>query len=354
LGAVIFMSSHDMYRHYEQEQETAVHIQAIGHGERVVMKYTEEHTRKIDRLRRYIRKEKKEIASWLWFDEVLRDHFNGKIAENTRYLEQIPPTGRDKKHLAEEIAQYREVLKVEDLGATVALDCQYILDQISNARITPHQVEVLDALYFTGISPLPMWLDYLKKGVPSSLQHRMAPLKVWTEIKALQRIPREPEPSVPRTWSLANTHPDKTDSEGKPYYMPFDNKTGLPVKGYDESLLSQTNAAVSARTRKYAGPTKTPEQYAKDAERAERGRKKRVAEYLKKKDEQRKKAREDHRKRYDKGLKKFEDDLKRDKRADEKRKEELEKMSSGGPPRGPVHETTGDDIAQAQRERRNK
>jgi len=138
----------------------------------------------------------------------------------------------------------------------------------------------------------------------------------------LRRTPLEPPRAVPKTFYLPDSHVDKCDISGLPYYPKVDPKTGIPDLS---SPVSMTPEAINARNKYRAGPKMTAEERAKFEAKQEKLKAKLGEDYRKQKDEQRKQIREREDRDERRTLAQYEKDRVKDKKAFDERRKTLDK-----------------------------
>jgi hypothetical protein len=287
------------------------------------IKYTAETEAKIADIKALVRNAKRRIPDQcLWFERVIKDHIQRLHGSKVAIMElEIRRSGREYQDF--EIADLKEMQKVIEGDILKMLDEEhaYILSQISNKRITAHQVDVLHkGLQGAAGTSLSVWYERLF-GPSDGLITKQAPLVWWNWVKQLRHIPKKPAPPVPSTFYLPLSHVDKTDREGLPYYYSMGAEHYASGTPDVTSQVSMTKQAVSARKRRYAGPRLTAEQYARAEERTRKRDIKRGEEYVKQKNEQRAKAHKLEDKQREESLKKFRKEARTEEIQQAKRKE---------------------------------
>ena len=280
-------------------------------------KYTPDVQEKMDKIADRFRTLKKILSGTstercYWFQDELRVRLSRFLTQSVAGYEaqafkmQCKPEEIMNPDKPESHKEMAGILK-RPLIAQLEEDIQYVLNQISQKRISPYQVEEMNKAAYApaGGVNLDTMLERLR-GSPDGLPIRETPLSIWNLVRSLRKIPREAPLPVPRTWKFPKDHADKTDKVGLPYYFPKDALTGYLIQ--DEALVSQTSEAMRMRRRAYKAPSFSAEQYAEADKKTAKANKKKGEDYLKEKNAQRAKAREDRGEAISDSLRNFERD----------------------------------------------
>lgn len=303
----------------------------IGEQKEKEQSYAPEIQGKIEELQRDIRTLKARVPKdCTWFEREVKQKYNELYWNKKREVEQFTTKyGRSISDSdREELKQFEWILK----GSLYDLfndECAYVLDQITHRRITPYQVEtVLTYGSFRAGVSRESWIARLW-AAPDSMLVKMAALVIWQWVHTLRNTAKEPPKPIPSTFLLPIDNVDKTDIEGKAYYLPTDPATGIPIANYDPASISQTEQAIHARKKKYQGPYATAEQHAKSeaalAKRMEKG----AAEYMEKKNRQRQDACKLREEAEKVGIARFERESEIEEKARVERAQKLKRASGG-------------------------
>jgi len=295
--------------------------------------YAPEIQGKIDEIRNLLLYMKKNIDASFWFEKELRLQLQRFYDQDMALHEMRARQSRckiedimhpDKK---EELDLWRKMLK-GDLLKDFKDEIQYCLDRISQKRISEFQVETLYKAWFApdGGTGLSKQFGRILQPSPTGSLDTGAVVVVWTAVHTLKRTPLEAPAVIPKTFYFDVSHVDKTDKEGLPYYFKNDSD-GMPI--VDQSTVSQTSEAQGARVRKYKGTRFSAEEYAKDEIRQEKLKIKLGEDYRKKKEASRLKRRKERGEAEDRTIDQYEADRKKDIKAQDERREKLEKETGG-------------------------
>lgn len=216
------------------------------------------------------------------FDAYVRRHYETARANNEAEKERFKNS--PSKHFDAEIQKCNDIIKSSPSKSTLK-GLNTIRSRVNHDRWNDYQFPILrkqlqdpnPSMTFSG------FVDMFGNQAERVNTRRMAAVSIWSAVRFCRQIPLAPEQQPLATFLLPPEHADKTDQEGKPYYIAMNQETGLPVDKFDKSTLSMTQQAISMRKRKYAGPTKTAEQYRRDRRKVEKEAKKRGEDYLRRK-----------------------------------------------------------------------